>query len=126
LAVATSGCNWLKRITFGESIEILYKSYELTLAWDPPLRDIPHMPTEVAAYQIYFREHGSSDWSFLGEVPASRHPEYTIDHEQIGSGLFDFAVRAISVEGKASPLHTSLDSNADPVSGWHVLWVGSQ
>ena len=126
LAISTSGCNWLKRITFGESMEILHKSYELTLAWDPPLTDIPNRPTEVAAYQIYYREHGTSYWSFLGEVPASGHPEFSVDYERIGSGVFDFAVRAITVEGRVSPLHTSLDSNADPVSGWYVLWVGSQ
>ena len=45
---------------------------------------------------------------------------------ELGDGLFDFAVRAISVEDRASPLHCSTESNADPVSGWHVLWVGSQ
>ena len=124
--VTSSGCDWLKRITFGESMQILQKSTELTLAWDPPLTDIPNRPTEVATYQIYCREHGTSHWRLLGEVPASRHPEFTVDHERIGNGLFDFAVRAISVEGRASPLHTSLDSNADPISGWYVLWVGSQ
>jgi hypothetical protein len=124
--MTSSGCNWLKLITFGESMEILHKSYELTLAWDPPLTDISNRPTEVAAYQIYCREHGTSYWRYLGEVPASRHPEFTVDYERVGDGLFDFAVRAISVEGRASPLHTSLDSNADPVSGWYVLWVGSQ
>jgi hypothetical protein len=126
LTVTSSGCDWLKRITFGESMQILQKSTKLTLAWDPPMTDIPNRPTEVATYQIYGREHGTSYWRLLGEVPASRHPEFTVDHERIGNGLFDFAVRAISVEGKVSPLHTSLDSNADPVSGWYVLWVGSQ
>jgi hypothetical protein len=107
-------------------MEILHKSTELTLAWDPPITDIPNRPTEVAAYKIYCREHGTSDWRLLGEVPASRHPEFTVEYDQLGDGFFDFAVRAITVEGRASPLHTSLDSNADPVSGWHVLWVGSQ
>ena len=126
LVVATAGCNWLKRITFGESIQILHKSRELTLAWDPPSGDLPGRSTEVAAYQIYCREHGTSYWRLLAEIPASRNPEYTIDHERVGSGLFDFAVRAISVEGSASRLHSSLDSSADPVSGWYVLWIGPQ
>jgi hypothetical protein len=126
LTVSTPGCNLLKLIALGESMQILHKSMELTLAWDPPLTDIPNRPTEVAAYQIYFREHGASYWRFLGEVTASRHPEYSVDYDLVGDGEYDFAVRAISVEGRASPLHTSLDSNADPASGWHVLWVGSQ
>ena len=126
LAVTSAGCNWLKRITLGESMQILHKSTELTLAWDPPLTDIPNRPTEVAAYQIYSREHGTSYWRFLGEIPASRHPEFTIEHESVGNGLYDFAVRAITVEGRASALHTSLDNSADPVSGWHVFWIGPQ
>ena len=107
-------------------MQILHKSTELTLAWDPPITDIPNGPTEVAKYQIYYREHDTSYWRFLDEIPASPHPEYTIDHERVGDGLFDFAVRAISVEDRVSPLHSSTDSNADPVSGWYVLWVGSQ
>jgi hypothetical protein len=120
------GCDWLKRITMGESMQILHKSMELTLAWDPPMTDIPNTPTEVEAYQIYYREHGTAHWRILGEIPASRHPEYTVDHQRLGSGLYDFAVRAITVDGRESALHTSLDNNADPVSGWYVLWVGSQ
>ena len=107
-------------------MQILHKSMELTLAWDPPLTDIPNRPTEVAAYQIYCREHGTSYWRLLAEIPAAPHPEYTVEFERVGHGLFDFAVRAISVEGAASPLHSSLDGNADPVSGWYVLWVGSE
>ena len=126
MIVATSGCDWLKRITLGESMQILHKSTELTLAWDPPLTDIPNRPTEVAAYQIYYREHCTCDWLLIGEIPASRHPEYTIDYSRIDAGLYDFAVRAITVDDRASPLHTSLDSSADPVSGWYVLWIGSQ
>ena len=121
-----SGCDWLKRITLGESIQILHKSTQLTLAWDPPGTDIHGQPTEVASYQVYYRPHGTSEWTLLGTVPASRHPEFSVEHERIGSGLFDFAVCAVTVEGRESDLHTSLDGNADPVSGWHVLWVDSQ
>jgi len=120
------GCDLLKRFSLGESMQMVHRSTRLTLAWDPPITDIPNRPTEVAAYQIYYREHGTQYWRFLGEIAASRHPEYTIDFQRVGNGLFDFAVRAITVEGRASSLHTSLDSDADPISGWHVLWVGSQ
>jgi hypothetical protein len=121
-----SGCDWLKRITFGESMQILYKSSDLTLAWDPPLTDIPNRPTEVETYQIYCREHGTDYWRFLGEVPASPHPKYTLEHGLLGDGLYDFAIRAITQSGQVSPLHSSLDSNADPVSGWYVFWVNTE
>jgi len=120
------GCKWLKLITFGESMQILYKSSDLTLAWDPPLTDIPNRPTEVEKYQIYYREHGTSEWEILGDIPASSHPEYTVDHDLLGDGLYDFAIRAITQSGQASALHSSLDSNADPVSGWYVFWVNTE
>jgi hypothetical protein len=126
MTIAMGGCNWLKRITFGESMQIIHKSAKLILAWDPPKTDITNSSTEVEVYQIYYREHGHSYWRLLGEVPASRHPEITVTHEQVGNGLFDFAVRAITVDGRASPLHSSLDTNANPISGWYVLWIGSQ
>jgi len=124
--IGLTGCDWLKRITFGESMQILYKSSDLTLAWDPPLTDIPNRPTEVAKYQIYCREHGTSEWEILGDIPASPHPEYTVEHGFLGDGLYDFAIQAITQNGLASPLHTSLDSNADPASGWYVFWVNTE
>ena len=121
-----SGCGWLKLIAFGEPMQILHKSADLTLAWDPPLTDIPNRPTEVEKYQIYCREHGTSYWRFLDNVLASPHPEYTVEHGLLGDGLYDFAIRAITQSGQASPLHSSLDSNADPVSGWYVFWVNTE
>jgi hypothetical protein len=125
LAISATGCDWIRSIALFDSMQVEYKSPKLTLAWDPPPSDIPDLPTEVIRYQIYCREHGTSGWRFLGELPAASHPEYTVEHSQLGDGLFDFAVRDITKDGRASPLHTSLDSNADPVSGWYVLWVQS-
>ena len=107
-------------------MQILHKSTKLTLAWDPPIKDIPNLPTEVVGYKIYYRDHGTSSWRLLSEIPASPHPEYTLEYDRVGGGLYDFAVCAITTDGQTSPLHTSLDSNADPISGWHVLWVESQ
>jgi hypothetical protein len=106
-------------------MQIVHKSPSLTLAWDPPLSDILNRPTEVISYQLYCREHGTPYWRFLGEIPASPHPEYCVQHSQIGDGSFDFAVRSVEKNGRASALHTSLDSSADPMSGWYVFWVQS-
>ena len=96
LTVSASGCDWIRSIALGDSMQIVQKSPKLTLAWDPPLSDIPNRPTEVASYQIYCREHGTSYWRFLGEISATSHPEYTVEHSQLGDGLFDFAVRAVT------------------------------
>ena len=119
------GCGW-PSFTPGEYIQILYKSPRLTLAWDPPLTDIPNMPTAVASYVVYYRDHGTFDWQVLDEILANENPQYTVEHEQLGDGLYDFAISAITVGGQVSPLHSSLDSSADPISGWYVFWVKSE
>lgn len=123
LTLVAGGCRWLRSVTYGDTMQVEWRSRDLTLAWDPPITDLPGRPTEVAVYQIYSQAEGSSYWRFLGEVPASRHPEFTVEHRALGDGSYFFAVRAITVGGQASGLHTSLDSTADPVCGWHVLWL---
>lgn len=125
IASAVSGCNWIKAFSFSEATQILYKQPQLTLAWDPPATDIPGSSTEITRYQIFYREHDSHHWIPLDEVKASRHPQYTIAHDSLKDGLYDFAIRAITVDGLFSPLHTSLDPSADPISGWYVFWVES-
>ena len=123
--VTAGGCDWIRSITLGEHMQIVQKYPKLTLAWDPPLSGIPNRQSEVVNYQIYYREHGTDYWRFLAEIPATPHPEYTVEHRQLGNGLFDFAVSAVTKSGQASPLHSSLDSSADPISGWYVLWAQS-
>jgi hypothetical protein len=125
LGFAVSGCKRILAFSLGEATQILYKQPQLTLAWDPPLTDIPGMSTEIATYQVFYKEHSSNIWILLGEVQASRQPQYTIDHDRLKDGLYDFAIRATAVSGQVSPLHTSLDSSADPISGWYVFWVES-
>ena len=125
LTVSTAGCSWIRSFAVGDSMELVEKSAKLTLAWDPPLTDFLNRPTEVTSYRIYCREHGTQYWRFLGEIPATAHPEYTVQHSQLGNGLYDFAVRAVTSLGRMSEMHTSLDSSADPVSGWYVLWAQS-
>lgn len=119
------GCGWP---TFkpAEYIQIIHKSAQLTLAWHPPLTDITGRPTEVGSYRIYYREHGTFYWYVLDEAPASENPQYTVEHEQIGNGRYDFAVSSVTVGWQVSPVHSSLDSSADPMSGWYVFWVKSE
>ena len=105
--------------------QVMQKSAQLTLAWDPPLTDITGRPTEVESYRIYYREYGTFYWRVLDEAPANENPQYTVEHEQLEDRLYDFAVRAVTVSGQESPLHSSLDNSADPMSGWYVFWVES-
>jgi hypothetical protein len=124
VVIAVSGCDWINTLSLGlrKPSQIIYKQPQLTLAWDPPATDIPGTSAEVAKYQVLYQEHGSNCWILLDEIPSDRHPQYTIVHDRLKDGLYDFAIRAITVNGQFSALHTSLDSSADPISGWYVFW----
>lgn len=126
LSLMAVGCDWVRSFALGEHRQIVHKYPLLTLAWNPPLSDIPNRSLEVIGYQIYYREHGNYSWRLLGEVPASANPEFTLNKSELGPGVFDFAVSSVTESGSISPLHSSLDSNADPVSGWYVLWAESE
>jgi hypothetical protein len=117
-----AGCSAVESFGSADSRLIVQRSSTLTLAWDPPLTDFSGQPTEVASYELYYRRHGDAAWAFLGESPAAAQPAYTIEHERLGDGLYDFAVQALQAGGGASALHTSLDSFAQPVTGWYVFW----
>ena len=126
--LALTGCRWFQDINFvsADSRRIVHLSDQLTIAWDPPAVNIPGSQSEVAAYRIYYRKHGTAYWRSLDIIQARSHPQYTIKHEILGDGLYEFAISAISVKGGSSPLHSSLDINADPIGGWHVLWLKSE
>src|SRR5512136_937438 len=74
LTASVAGCHFFLFTARGNAMELVHKSSKLTLAWDPPLSDIPNRPSQTASYQIYCREHGTSYWRFLGEIPATSHP----------------------------------------------------
>ena len=98
---------------------------KVTLTWDPPLTGAIGA-LAPAAYRVYYRLHGVGSWSFLAEVPAGESPSCMVYHKDIGNGSWDFAVRAVTAAGSASLMHTSLDSTADPLSGWYVVWIRTE
>ena len=105
-----------------DSIQFLVKTDKITLAWDPPA-SAGIGALAPTTYRVYYRGHNDSYWRFLDEVPASENPTYTVHHEDVGDGLWVFAVCSVRAAGGVSPLHTSLDGNADPFTGWHIFWV---
>ena len=88
---------------------------QITLAWDRPSGDI-------ASYRVYYREHGAQNWEYLGENIGADETEYTISYAVLTNGSYDFAVSVVDSEDTESPLHTSLDTTADPDSGWYLKW----
>ena len=89
---------------------------EVTLAWDPP-------PSAVASYRVLFRIHDTTDWySLTDELPAEPVPQLTVQHGDVGSGIFDFGVIAVNAESAESALHMSLETTAQPDTGWYLVW----
>ncbi len=107
-----TGCR-LPDIQLTEMITIT--AGELTLEWDAPQNTVDH-------YTVYSRVHGSSDWVVLTDVSGESQPEYTIAHSAVGNGEFDFAVATVDSSGQRSAYHTSLDTTAEPQTGWYVSW----
>ena len=97
----------------GERIVISDTSF--SLAWD----------TDSATdeyYRIYARERGTYEWTFLEEITAAASPEFEINTSKLAYGTWEFAVSAVE-GGVESELHTSMDDNAMPVSGWYIDWI---
>jgi hypothetical protein len=96
--------------------EVQSASSQVTLGWDPP-------PSAVEAYKLFFRIHNTTDWYTLADdLPAVPAPEYTVLHADIGSGMFDFGVIARDAEAHESSMHMSLETSAQPDSGWFLIW----
>lgn len=88
---------------------------QIILQWDPPT-------DAIARYDVYFRTHGTVDWTLLGQAQAVAQPEYTVLYSLLGNGSFDFAVASVNAEDYRSTFHTSLDPNAMPSTGWYISW----
>ena len=88
---------------------------EVTLAWDPP-------PSPVQTYKLFFRIHDTSTWySLLPDVTAGPSPEYTVQYDDVRSGIFDFGVKAVN-EDAESNMHISVETTAQPDTGWYLVW----
>ena len=89
---------------------------EVTLAWDPPL-------SSVATYKLFFRIHDTSTWySLADDLPADPAPQYTVQHSAVDNGIFDFGVVAVSAESAESRMHMSVETTAQPDTGWFLVW----
>jgi hypothetical protein len=102
--------------------EIEITENSVTLAWDAPSQDIDF-------YRVLFRIHGAvppASWLVLEEnLSANPSPEYTVNNADVGNGIFDFGVVAKDMEAgtEESALHSSLDTTAQPDTGWYLIWT---
>ena len=115
---ASFGCQNIR-----EQRQIIIQGDTLTVSWDPSIFNSMDSIEPLAVYQIYYRRHGQIMWTLISEIPFNEKLEYTMHHEHFGNGMYDFAVRAINVNGHGSKLHASIDHDAEPFGGWYVFWV---
>jgi len=121
-----TACN-LSAVKDGEREErglvnvIVCQSDSIQILWDPPSNS--GYGGNVVYYELFYRIHGDIGWKLLErEIGISDLPGLYLRHESLGNGDFDFAVRSVSDNGNKSELHSSLDSTANPSSGWYLRW----
>ncbi|TVR53590.1 MAG: fibronectin type III domain-containing protein [Spirochaetaceae bacterium] len=90
---------------------------EFTIAWNPPFTGSPEY------YRLHYREHGSYTWHALVDAPAQPEPSFTITDAMLAYGTYELAVSSVS-GGTESALHSSMSDDAEPGSGWYVVWTG--
>ena len=95
----------------------------ITLSWDPPDFNTLEVIWPIVSYKVFYRRYGGFSWSLIAEVEAKQRLAYTLNHDEVGDGLYEFAVSAMNEKNYMSTLHTSIDQNANPFGGWYVLWL---
>jgi hypothetical protein len=129
--VVVAGLTEMVRIADGMATEFAYvfdninkvgkelpiENDSFTLAWDPP------SPEPATGYRIYVRERGTEEWAYLVEVAADAAPSTTITTDILAYGRYEFAVSSVS-SSMESRIHTSMDDDAMPATGWFVNWTG--
>jgi hypothetical protein len=98
-----------------EVLKVTKTTETLSLAWNYD------EPGNVKSYEVYYRTHGTIDWTWLHSI-IPPEPFYEVDKTDVGIGTWDFGISVIDLQDIESEIHTSLDSNAEPTSGWYLSW----
>lgn len=95
-------------------------SESFTVEWNEVIDAETGEPLTVTGYRLYYREHGSYQWTEVDDTAAGV-TSYTVDSTMLPPGDYELAVSALYLD-KESDLHTSFDDTADPTYGWYVSW----
>ena len=93
------------------------------LGWDNPnVAALPETPSAVSYFEVYYRRYGRREWRELG---TTENAETTISftNTDLPYGQYEFAVSAVTNDGKRSELHLSSDFDAWPTGGWYFNWI---
>ncbi len=95
--------------------EISYSETSMTLEWDYD------SDSSVDYFNLYHKTHDSTVWLLLDSTENSI-AEFSVEYSVLGSGSWDFGVAAVDFDGSESEIHSSLDTTADPDTGWYLTW----
>jgi len=98
----------------GQRIPVSTENF--TISWDQS--DLP-----ADFYKVYYRNHGTFTWTYLGSTASGTILEFTIDQSILTYGVYDLAVSSV-VGIEESELHSSMDDSALPATGWYIDWMG--
>jgi hypothetical protein len=84
-----------------------------SLGWDDA--------TEAVTYNVFVRIHDGTEWKAIASGVAT--PSLVISTSMLSYGVYDFAVSHVTEDEIESEKHTSLDTTADPATGWYVEWI---
>jgi hypothetical protein len=104
-------------------VEIVAAADTITLAWDGSAGpELDEIPSSISHYEVFYRSRGGRQWVRLAES-GGPNPTYTIRRYQLAYGEYEFAVRSVRNDGRASRMHTSVDYDAWPPGGWYLKWI---
>ena len=96
--------------------EIFLSGEAFTMAWDASGSD------NVATYTVYIREFGTDLWLVFSSVDVSETPNLIIEPSMLQEGEWEFGVSEVHTTGEEGDIHSSLDANAIPTTGWYLKW----
>ncbi len=99
-----------------EALKITKTTETLSLAWNIDNTE------NLKSYKVYYRARGDTEWILLQTINPPV-PLYEIEkNNPIGSGTWEFGIRTVDLSDVESEIHTCLDPNAEPASGWYLSW----
>ena len=124
ITVAVTDINTLK--TDEDTIDFEVLDYQvITLTEDPfTIAWNASGEADIVGYSVFIRTFGAEDWLLLESIEASETTTLTIEPSEIDAGEWEFGVLEVDTEGTESAIHSSLDPNAIPTSGWYLEWRG--
>ena len=106
----------------GREIEIKQKSF--SIGWDYDNLALTESERANVIFTIYAKKTIELDWRALG-TSQGNNTFFTIDSSILSPGRYTFAVSS-SLNSQESEKHSSEDNSADPIGGWHVLWIPTE